>query len=412
MSALFTPVSIKKIAVSSFCGVVVFLFSWVYLNSYYTLSVEDSLFNYEMFLKNKVFNNQPQINRQFVFISTGKDLTLVNDTAGTGNVAISDRYKLFKLLQAINQSTAKPKFILFDLQFYYPYTSTVDNKLDSIIKKNNLPGVIPDKTIDDSLQAEIKRNDKTAISVLLNNGAVDTPLYKASYGIAEYRTYGTALNKFRLNYDDLGAMSAPVLLHTKIDGAMYKGGRYATFCNNKLVFNYIWPNCYYDLNGITNNTACQLYHIGNLQSLSSSAAALKAVFDDKIVLIGNFEEDVHDTAYGKIPGTIILANIYLNLLNGNHYVTLWWVIFLITSFSVLSYVSIYNKLPDIKSRLSFGVTSHIISFLGDYISYITVLALLSLISVLIFNINVSLFIPAFIFSGIDFISQQKQPKQL
>src|SRR5471030_845270 len=107
MAKDFTRISTKKLLVSFLCGLGVFVISWFYLNSYYTLSVEDDLFNYEVFFKHKLFNIRPEKNKQFVFISTGKDLSLVNDNTGYGNITVSDRYKLLKFLQAINAAPVK-----------------------------------------------------------------------------------------------------------------------------------------------------------------------------------------------------------------------------------------------------------------------------------------------------------------
>ena len=77
-------------------------------------------------------------------------------------------------------------------------------------------------------------------------------------------------------------------------------------------------------------------------------------------------------------------------------------VFVITSFSFLSYAAIYDKLP--KYELKLGLIGNIIySFFSDYFSYLGILMVLSLLSVLLFNMNISLFLPAFIFSAIDFL---------
>jgi hypothetical protein len=402
-----------KITVSALCGIVILLITWVYLNSYYTLGVEDSLFDHETLIKHTFLKIKPEKTKPFVFISTGKDLSLVDDTAGIGNLVVSDRYKLFKLMQALNQSKNKPEFVLLDLQFYYPFNYTVNDSIQNIIKENHLVGFLADKSIDDSLQAEIQKNHNSAVSVLLDNNKIDTPIYKKiNYGIADYITYGGSINKFRIYYHDLHSISIAALMHEKMDGAVYSGGKYGTICNHRLCFNTIWPSYYYNPESIRSDSTFQQYHIGELLSLPNAAQTIQSICAGKVVVIGNFEDDVHSTSTGELPGTIILIDIYLSLLNGTQYVSWVWLGFLLLTFSVMSYTAIYGKLPKINLKLSI-FTNMLYSYFSKYFSYLGVLLLLSLISVLIFGVNISLFLPAFIFSSIDFIRQKKyRPKEL
>jgi hypothetical protein len=411
MSAMFSRFKKQNVLIALATGIVVFIITWFYINSYLTLSVEDDLLSRETFFIHNLLKNKPAKNKKFVFISTGKDLNLIDDTAGYGNISVSDRYKLYKLLRAINNAQARPEYILLDLQFYYPYNYSVDDSVQALVKKSNLPFFFPDKSVDDSLAAEIKRNNNIAISVLLNNNQIQTPMYKSNYGIADYKTYGSFLNKFRIWYHDLNAPSMPGLLHQKIDGASYSGNRFATFCNHRLCFNYIWPDYYYDENDVKADSAYQEYHIGSLLPLLNDPKTVKALFKDKVIFIGNFEDDVHDTPAGKIPGTIVLADIYLSLLNGKHLVPWLWVSFMVTVFSMLSYMAIYNQLPDVKFNFGFAFADQVSGFLKEYVSYIGILLLASVLSVFLFGITISLFLPAFIFSAIDFLIQKKYKKK-
>jgi len=411
MRSPFSVPSVKQIIISVCSGTAIFLITWFYINSYYTLSIEDSLYNNEAIIKHHLLKVHPEKNKQFLFISTGKDMSMVDDTGGTGTVTVSDRYKLFKLLQAINRAGAKPAFILLDLQFYFPYNFTLPDSIRATVKRDKLDKYFAEKSIDDSLQAEIKKDKYIIISVLLNNGKIDTPIYKGNYGIADYVTYGSTINKFRITYNGSKINSVPAMLNKQLDGAVYSGGPYATFCDNRLCFNYIWPGYYYDGENVKSDSTYQYYHIGSLMNFLDNTAVMGTIVKNKVIFIGNFEDDVHDTPAGKIPGTIVLADIYLSLLNGKHYVPYLWIVFLIVSFSALSYAAIYDKLP--KIELKSGImTSLIYSFFSDYFSYLGILLILSLASVILFNINVSLFLPAFIFSAIDFFSQKKYKPQV
>lgn len=405
---LFGRFKRRNLLVALMTGVGVFVATWFYINSYYTLAIEDDLLSRETFFIHRLLNHKPKLNKKFVFISTGKDLNLIDDTAGYGNIAATDRYKLFKLLQAINKANAKPEYVLLDLQFYYPYTYSVDDSVQVLVKQSNVPFFFPNKSVDDSLSAEIKKNSRTAISVLLENDTIQRPMYPGNYGIADYKTYGAFLNKFRVCYHDLKAISMPGLLHQQIDGASYGGNRLVSFCNNQLCFNYIWPEYYYDESDVKADSTYQEYHIGSLLPLLNDAATVRSLFKGKVILVGNFEDDVHDTPAGKIPGTIVLADIYLSLLNGKHLVPWLWVVFMVIMFAILSYMAIYNQLPDVQLNVgNFAFAGQITGFLKEYVSYIGMLMLISFVSVFLFGITISLFLPAFIFSAIDFLIQKK-----
>ena len=66
-----------------------------------------------------------------------------------------------------------------------------------------------------------------------------------------------------------------------------------------------------------------------------------------IVLIGSFKDpqrDVHQTAYGSMHGPLLLMNIYLNLVNGSHILSLSYLVFLITMFSWVSHQMLRKKI--------------------------------------------------------------------
>jgi|GEM_PF-1771929 len=398
-----------RLSISLLFGLLIFLASWFYQNSPFTLVKEDTFFNLVTLFKYKIGKKDPTKNKQFVFINTGKDLNLIDDTSGYGNVEVSDRYKILKLLQVINAAKLKPEFILLDLKFDYPYRYSIDKNIQKKIRESKLDFFLPDTSIDDSIRSEIKKCDNIAIGVSLKGNAIDTPIYKTNYGIVDYETYGSNLNKFRLHYDDINQNSLPSLLNSKVDGNIYSGSNYFTKCNGHLIFNYIWPEYYYDEESLT-TAKNQVYHIGSLLAVKN-IGLIQNIIKGKIIFVGNFDGDMHDiiygTPFGKLPGTVILCDIYLSLLNGNQYVPILWIIYLIICFSLLSYRALYKEWP---TRIfAYGIKSKRLSlfigrfpFLEKLIGYYFRLMIISYISILIFNINVSL-APAIFFIVFEFV---------
>ena len=108
---------VKKIILSLLSGLVVLVITWKYQNYDYSLSVEDGFIKKMFLLKDHVYASPSKVNVDFVFINTGKDLALVEDTIDYGNVAVSDREKIYRFVSVLNSLPKKPLFSVIDIQF-------------------------------------------------------------------------------------------------------------------------------------------------------------------------------------------------------------------------------------------------------------------------------------------------------
>jgi len=381
---------VKKILFSLFLGLIILTITWFYQNYDYSLLVEDGFFKKMAFWKYKVVDVRPERYKEFVFINTSKDPAIVTDTFEYGNVVVSDREMISKLVTGINSLPGKPVFTALDIQFYYPYT--------------------PNPSIDSVMQVELDKNPNIVIPVVKNEyGNYFFPIYKGLYGYSDYRTFGAAFNKFRLQKSET-IPSIPVLLHQRIDGAVYEDHFFYTKCNGRLSLSAIWPTYFLrDTNVIANrNKYGKYFNIGEIiLDMEANPDNYQNYFKDKIVIVGNFESDVHPTAVGKMSGPILLANMYLTLLNNQHLFSILMFSILWLSFSFLSYIAFYKKMPEIKLNLKFMFSSYLTKFVKSYVSYFGTMFFLSTIFLFVFNVQVALFLPALIFSGIEYWRQKK-----
>lgn len=388
----------KRIAISVLCGLLVMVITWKYQNYDYTLALEDAFFKKVFLVRDKILKPTPQENARIIFINTGKDLALAEDSVEYGNVAISDREKIYRLLQFINSTREQPAMTVVDIQFYYPFT--------------------PAPEVDSAMQAEISLNNKLAIPILQGK----QPLYKARYGHSDYRTFGSNFNKFRILIQE-EVKSIPLVMHELINGATYRDHALYPTCNGKLCLTALWPTYYLkddeirktvsteNLQNIKNisevhNAPPEYYNLGELLYELEGNPTSK-VLADKVVIVGNFQEDVHVTPVGKMAGPVLLANIYLSLLNGQHYVSPWLILLLLCCFSALSYVALFKKMPEVNISFKFLFSSYLSKFIRSYISYFGAMFIVSLIALLFFNVQVALFLPSVIFSGIEYIKEKK-----
>lgn len=394
----------SKLITSLCAGALLTIATWFYLNSYYTLEIEDSLFEKEVVIKNKIFEVKPAKNKSFIFINTGNDLKLIDKPDDLGSAAVTDRFKLYQLLKFINISKYKPDFTLLNLEFIYPYQNTTDSiRLTHDLNCKTID--FPDKSIDDSLQNQISQSKRLMLCADYKDDKIQKPIYNCVYGISYFETYGKSVNKIRLSYPEITSYAMPCLLDQKLDRAIYSPGKFLTLCNGKLSFNYLWPDYYYTDEGIKAEKQNLYYPTinGALEDFKSEKT-LNKLFDGKILIIGNLNIDM-DSPAGKITGTVILIDTYLSLLNGKQFVPVLWILFLFLVFSLLSFISIFSALPELKFKLHFLFSEQLTEFLQKFISYIAFLFVLSMISVFIFDISISLIIPAFIFSGIAYLKK-------
>jgi hypothetical protein len=399
----------RKILLSVLCGVVILIITWIYQNYDFSFKVEDGFLKKVFLVKDKIYSPAPKYKADFVFINTGKDLALVEDTTDYGNVAVSDREKIFHFINHINTLNQKPAFTVIDIQFYYPYT--VNPRIDTL------------------LETKLRMNESVMIPIIKDeNDQYKKPLYSVRYAYSHYRTFGTNFNKFRiLNHEAIP--SIPIALHEEVNNSVYRDHFFYATCNGRLCLSSIWPSYYLknaDIKGVRAQTDLQsigkneianpkpgkieaeYYNVGEiLLDLEANPDNYKDFFRNKIVIIGNFEGDMHSTPLGKMSGPVLLANIYLSLLNEQHIISIGFIILVLVAFSALSYVALFKKMPELKLNFKFFFSSFIVKFIRGYISYFGCMFLLSVIALIAFNVQVALFLPSFIFTGIEYVRQKK-----
>ena len=381
----------KKIILSFISGLAILVITWIYQNYDFSLSVEDGFFKKMLKIKRSMFSTKPRNVASFVFINTGKDLALTEDSAEYGNVTISDRGKIYQFLQKLNRIPKQPIYTVLDIQFYYQNSSN--------------------PAIDSLLEIEIQKNKRLLIPVVKDeNGNYKDPLFLSNYAYSDYQTFGSGFNKFRvLNHSAM--KSIPLILHEKVNGAVYKDNLFYATCNGSLCLSAIWPHYYLteqDVRGNKQTELSQFYNLGEiLLDMEANPGFYDSFFKNKILIVGNFEGDTHSTPFGKMAGSVILADIYLSLLNNHHIVNLWYLVFLLAVLSGLSYMAWFSRMPQVKINLKFIFSDYLQKYLKSFISYFGFMFLLSLMTLFVFDIQAALFLPSLIFSGIEYISQKK-----
>ena len=386
----------KKIFLSFLSGLVILVITWLYQSSNFSFYIEDAFFRKTFFWKYKILGSKPETKSEFVFLNTGKDLAIVDDTTEYGSVAVSDREKMYEIIRILNSEPEKPRFVVIDIQFYLPYS--INRHVDTL------------------LQAEISKSDRILIPIVKDaKGKYKKPLYNALYAYSGYETFGFGFNKFQI-WDKGDIHSIPVTLHEKLDSSVYKQQGFYMTNDGHLSLTAIWPSFFLiDADVKENKTAItQSYNLGEvLIALKANPSDYSKIFKNKVVIIGNFADDIHFTPVGTMSGPVLLANIYLSLLNRQHWVSYIFIVILLIAFSALSYLAWFSKIPEFKFKFRFIFSPDVIKFIRGYLSYFGSMFILSIIA-LLFNMYLALFLPSFIFAGIEYFRQKKYlpPKEI
>jgi hypothetical protein len=341
-------------------------------------------------IKHDIFRADPKpLWKNAVFIDVSKDLALADDDAygppdsamqGAQRV-ITDRVKLAGLFAILNRHQGAYRYIICDVLF---------DKAG--------PG-------DDILKPQIEKLGNVIVSAIIDQGKLVRPIYKSKWAVVNY----TAINKSIFTkmpvYANDSLKSLPVMLYESMTTGRFVKKGPLTLLNGTLSFNTVIPELYYrnaDLIRPEAGKNFNTFYLGELLADPDCFSVLK----DKYIIIGNFEDDVHTTYLGRLPGSLILWDTYLTLYRQRLAIPLSWVLLLFVFYFLVSYWIILHpekKFRAIHQKIRVPFMS---KFIISYISYVGLLMLINLISFYFFGTFVSLFYIATYLSLIEVMIEQ------
>lgn len=332
----------------------------------------------------KLANQERPSSDEYAFINTSYDLQLIDryDDFGfpIGNQVITDREKLALLLDIIGKGVEKPKYVICDVHF-----------VDS---------TYADKQLHEALQ----QLDNVIISSHLNDeGQIEKPIFEdINRGLSDY-VIGSIFDgvyKYQLIYHDSLKLT-PLKVYEDISGE-----------KAEMVGPLVKIGDRYTLNNFIMNYRLLQKDIVNMEAGFNPVSMGELLFLEdkdiqdftagKIVVIGDFfENDTHETLFEITAGPLILLNAFLTIREGDTIVNLWFFLLLFIVYLYLSYmVFIEGDYMEQKIVQKFG-TIAIAKYLAGFASYITILAVLSLVTFFLFNIHLNIFFLSLAFYAMD-----------
>lgn len=271
----------------------------------------------------------------YINIAYDKSLITISDSIWglpIGNIDITDRRKLATFINILRLHP-NYKYIFMDVRLEKGYE---DNTLfiDPIDNKT--------KSTDSVLTNVIKHTKRFIFANHLDMNLLDSSLYKKC-AINDYKSTIISTNFVRYEYLHDNQLSIPLKLYKDLYNGeiVYKYGAYfdrGKLCYNSPFFQISSPfPGEYDIDGNKNwlNLGCDI--------LDDKLLDITSLTKNKIVIIGDFIEDCHDTYIGPQPGSYITYCAFETLRQGKHLVSVFGVIILAIVYSLLSLFSFSNK---------------------------------------------------------------------
>ena len=366
---------VRKVVISSLHALLLVLLHLVYFNLNWSLPLE-----YEMMMKlNKLethIGGQGKFNeKNYLFINTAYNAELIDietEYGEEGKVTIVDRELLGRFFKKINEFGNDHRFILCDILF------NIRTENDSLLEKNiseikNL--VIP---------AEYDKEQEHILE----------PIFQVSNAQADYITYEGVVSKIRLFAEESRRKTLPLLMYEKFNGLSTHVNSLGLTYKRNYIPRSIYPRYYFDRERMRNYEMS----LGNLVEVLNVSDTLfyNEVIKGKILVIGNFTNDIHPTFVGYLPGSLILLNTFLTLEDGYHLLNWTWFIFIIICFTILSYFEFFKHEKEaaeenvnikklLKNILNVALWCLVISFLSGLIFKIHTTVILLIVYVELFR---------------------------
>lgn len=363
----------------------------------HTTDEEMKLIQWTSAWKRIYLKNERPASANFIFINVAWEKQYVPKTDANGfiigNDVITNRKKLARLVNLLNEKPDNHKFLVMDIRFEERFSRkdlenmglTSPSEYDSLSLYDSLlsTALVKTKNCIISYHADVEGNLKP-------------PVFPVMAGLSNYETTseGTIIKFSAIQADT--ARTTPLLIHQALHHSSYSKGFLFDTMNGRFVLKsfildhriliHPWE--------FTTNDYYHHAYLGELLQMPDSF--IHELTKDKIIVVGDFEDrDIHETIYGAMPGPIILLNAFLAFENRDNIITLGFIAFLFISYTLISYrcFSQINLMDNLLiNRLPFPNEAK--KMIGSLAGYLVLLIVMSIISYFLFNVHLTILLLA------------------
>lgn len=264
--------------------------------------------------------------------------------------SVTDRAKLLAFLEALD--TVRYSFLVIDIRFEQGFES------DSVSER---------------LFNKIASMDRIVIARHKNYSFADSVLYPAS-ALSDYYTTFLETDLVKYPLSSKGASIPDVIYSSRCGGNIIRhpGGLWYTdngrLCYGSIFLTFPVKVTRWQVPVDKDKTDYTPLYSNLGADILSADIDMKSRFADRIIVVGDFVEDVHDTYLGLIPGALINLDAYLELAEGRHIINwfdclLLFLLYFVISLTIVSRRSFSELIPFLK-RTHSTVLQFALSFIG------------------------------------------------
>lgn len=329
-----------------------------------------------------------------MFINVSYDREVVDYTYSgktlTGTIDITNRKTLLDFLE-IAEKTNAYKYIFLDLRFEEGINTPYDSALFAQIGKMR----------DISFS---KHSDLTTNEFAVKNKAT----------INDYFTTITGTNFTRYQYIQNGEESVPLRMYNEINGldkSIEGEGLFYT-SNGELCYNSPFmriPEDFYE--GHEERGNLNYFDLGPMLLKMYNEEDWEESTKDRILIVGDFVNDLHDTYVGMQPGSYLVYLAYKALANGRHklswpFMTIMFFVYIVIAYFIIVRKNLISYIPRVRR-----IRNKAALFLIDMLGYSTLLTLISITMYAIFRSTYNIFFPSLVFSILSTVISLKYKKR-
>ena len=366
----------KKWTISFAHAFLLMAFSTLWLNSSFTYGDEKLLVQWSSIFKRVVLKmDEEPPKKDYLFINLAYDKALIPREEGTGKDIITDRQLLADFFQVLKKHQDSIKYTVCDV----------------LLKGSS--------DADSALQASVRGLNKIVFPAQLSDsGTAEELAIQVPSAIADYEMVNGGFLKFKL-FQNKTVPTLPVYMYQQISGKELKQQFGWYFQGFRPVMNSLIIDYQIRTHELMDEGEYPVINLSELMLLPEEIIA-NDFLKHRFIIMGDFNNDTHETIYGSTPGTLILLNVYLSLMDGQHLISLWWWIFLLVGFTFFSRRMLFPE-PD-------PITHKYANLWVPLLRSATFLSILSIVSYLIFKQHIQVLVLTLYVNVLRFIIQLKK----
>lgn len=366
----------KKWIISVVHAILLMAFSLFWLNSSYTYGDEKLLVKWSSIFKKVVLQiDEDPLKKDYLFINLAYDKALIPREEGTGKEIITDRQLLADFFEVLKKH-----------QDSVPYTVC-----DVLLKGNS--------EADSALKVSVKGLHRIVFPAQLSDsGKTESLAIQVPAAIADYEMVKGGFLKFKL-FQNKTVPTLPVYMYQELSGKRIQPRFGWYFQGYKPVMNSLIIDYQIRTHELMDEGEYPIINLSELMLLPEEVIA-NDFLKHRFIIMGDFNNDTHETIYGRTPGTLILLNVFLSLIKGQHLINIWWLIFILIAFTIFSRRMLFPEQDAITHQYS--------NLWVQLLKSATFLSIVSILSYLIFNQHIQVLVLTLYANIIRFIIQLKK----